>query len=425
MVAPGAVGLVLAILAAGFLPSTGAAPRTGEQTAEPADAADSAATGEKNGSEAAGEPWRGFHVGPLRIGGALRVNFIHKDWDEVYQNPGELALDTARINLDLDAGRLIGSLEYRYYRDKFADGHDSSMLHHGWLGWKFNDRHEVQGGVTKVPFGILPYASHNWFFLLTYYVGFEDDYDLGVKYLGAYGAWNLQTAYFFRDEGHWNGDSDDSARYSYDLVREGSEGNAERGQVNLRLAHTLTHADEHRTELGLSLMGGAVENRNPLGGSGERNALAAHLNGTYRRWNLMLQAVRYVFDVENDPNLDASPDGTFVTKGAYDAAYHVASSAAIYSAGLAYTLPLDSRFVRSLSFYDDFSLMNKTESGYRDSIQNVLGCGIDAPPFYVYVDLATGRNHPWLGGDWVEGLAAGGVDTGWHTRFNINLGFYF
>jgi hypothetical protein len=139
----------------------------------------------------------------------------------------------------------------------------------------------------------------------------------------------------------------------------------------------------------------------------------------------MLQGLWYVFDVENDPQLDASPEGAFVTKGAYDAAYHVAARAAIYSAGLAYTAPVGSGFVRSLTFYDDLSLMHKGEDGFRDSVQNVIGCGIDAPPLYVYVDVATGRDHPWLGGDWLDGLASGGAETGWNTRFNINIGLYF
>ena len=148
MVAPGTVGFVLAILAAGFLPSTGAALRAGEETAESAEASDSAATGEKDGSEVAGKAWRGFYVGPLRIGGALRVNFIHKDWDVVYQNPGELALDTARINLDLDAGRLIGSLEYRYYRNKFADGHDFTL--DGFLLCRIRKDNSTAGNLFRI-----------------------------------------------------------------------------------------------------------------------------------------------------------------------------------------------------------------------------------------------------------------------------------
>jgi hypothetical protein len=371
------------------------------------------------------EPERdGFYIGPLRIGGAFRTNFIHKDWGQDYRGAGEFTLDTARLNLDLKTDTLIGALEYRYYRDKHANGHDYHMLKHGWLGWKWGDGHELHAGVHRVPFGILPYASHNWFFQLPYYVGLEDDYDLGLKYLRKRDGWDFQVAYYYSDEGHWSGDSDDSARYSYDLVREGTEGNEERNQFNMRLARTFEHSEDFNTELGLSLQYGLIPNDN-TGNTGDHTAIAAHINGNYGRWNLMLQAMYYRYDLENDSKLDASPDGSFVVMGAYDAAYHVASEASIYSVGVSYTLPVDWGAIESVTFYNDFSIMHKNGRGFEDSFQNVLGCSFKAERFFVYIDLATGKNHPWLGGDWTDGFARGDRDAEWNTRFNINIGFYF
>ena len=78
-----------------------------------------------------------------------------------------------------------------------------------------------------------------------------------------------------------------------------------------------------------------------------------------------------------------------------------------------------------LIFYNDFSLMKKDESGFNDTMQNVIGGGVDATPVYIYFDVATGWNHPWFGGDWTDGLASGGQGTGWNTRINVNIGFYF
>jgi hypothetical protein len=69
--------------------------------------------------------------------------------------------------------------------------------------------------------------------------------------------------------------------------------------------------------------------------------------------------------------------------------------------------------------------MTKAEDGYRDSLQNVTGCSFAAGLLFIYVDVATGRNQPWLGGDWTRGLADGGAETGTNTRFNINVGLYF
>jgi hypothetical protein len=40
-----------------------------------------------------------------------------------------------------------------------------------------------------------------------------------------------------------------------------------------------------------------------------------------------------------------------------------------------------------------------------------------------YVDLATGRNQPFIGPDYTNALARGA--EGFHTRFNVNVGYYF
>ena len=79
--------------------------------------------------------------------------------------------------------------------------------------------------------------------------------------------------------------------------------------------------------------------------------------------------------------------------GAYDAAYQVASEANIYSLGTAFTLPLNNWGVQSLTFYNDFSAMLKTESDFDDTFQNVIGCAVAATPFYIYVDVAAGKNY--------------------------------
>jgi hypothetical protein len=367
---------------------------------------------------------KGLFIGPLKVGGALRFNYIYSDWDERYKNTGELAFETVIFKLNLDTDELIGSLDYRYYRDKFSDGHDYSMLKHGWLGWKFDDSHEIHAGVHRVPFGILPYASHSWFFQLPFYVGLEDDYDLGLKYKGEICGFDLQMAYYFRDEGHYQGDSDDSSRYAYDLVREGTNGNAERGQVNLRMAYTIEHEEDMTTELGMSFQWGQIANDN-TSDHGDHFAIAAHANGTYKQWNIMLQAIRYEYDVKNDPLLDAAADGSVVVMGAYDSSYNVASDATILSAGLAYKVPVGWGDFKSLTIYNDFGVMIKDESGFENTYQNVVGVSIDADPFYIYIDVAMGRRHPWLGGGYTDGLGTGAGNSDWQTRFNVNVGFYF
>ena len=51
------------------------------------------------------------------------------------------------------------------------------------------------------------------FFNQGYYIGLEDDYDLGAKLTLDRKPYTLQFAYYLRDEGNYYGDSIDSARY--------------------------------------------------------------------------------------------------------------------------------------------------------------------------------------------------------------------
>jgi hypothetical protein len=48
---------------------------------------------------------------------------------------------------------------------------------------------------------------------------------------------------------------------------------------------------------------------------------------------------------------------------------------------------------------------------------------------YTYVDMAAGKNQPWLGSGWTNDLAEGTLegtpDADWEMRFNINIGYYF
>lgn len=130
----------------------------------------------------------------------------------------------------------------------------------------------MQGGITQVPFGILPYVDNSYWFGPLYYLGLEDDYDSGVTYSYNGGDWNAQFGFFKNEE--W-GDSSKTERYSLDLVRSGTQQNEETNQVNGRVAYTLQHGDGFSTELGLSLMGGQVYNRT-TNDSGDRWAGALH-----------------------------------------------------------------------------------------------------------------------------------------------------
>jgi hypothetical protein len=373
----------------------------------------------------------------IRFGGALRFNWFYKTWDDTNQNKAsDIALDTFRLEADGSYKDLLISAEYRFY-----SGYH--MLHHGYIGWQASDATKVLFGVHQVPFGIQPYSSHNWFFDVGYYVGLEDDYDLGIQTITEKGNWSLKAAFYKNDEGHYTGDSLDSARYSYDIVNAylpSPEGqvlrrNEEINQFNLRYAYTFEHSESSSTEIGISAQYGGVYNA-VTEDTGSHQAFNLHLNGTYGRWSIHAAAMTYDHDLENptyDPDapLDGATNHPFLEEdrvvafGAYDAPYWIAANGDIALFNVAYNSGLTLGPFESLTFYNNASILLKAEDGFEDTIQNVLGVAGAAGPLYCYLDIAMGKNHPWIGGDWSYGLAFGDPDADWEIRYNLNVGYYF
>jgi hypothetical protein len=360
----------------------------------------------------------------IRFGGALRYNAFVKTWDEENKEKlGDIQLDTFRIEADGDYKDLVISSEYRIY----AGYH---MLHHGYVGWKIDEDTRLDFGVHQVPFGIQPYQSHNWFFDVGYYVGLEDDYDLGLKLMKTTGPWSLQAAFYKNDEGDYTGNSLDSARYSYDIVNADlttptGDGvvryNEEINQGNVRVAYRFDHSEDAKTEVGASFRAGQIYNSQTME-TGAHFAWAVHANGDYGPFNVMAQAAAYDHDLENPEGDDLDE---LVAYGAYDAPYWIAAEGSVYLFNVAWTSPWSAGPLESFTFYNDWSVLVKAEDSFEDTYQNVLGCAVGAGPLYIYVDAAMGKNHPWLGGSYTFGLGPGDPDAAWETRYNINFGYYF
>jgi len=246
-------------------------------------------------------------IGPVTVGGAMRVNYIYGSYEDSGSGPsrggdgGNVELDTIRANLALDYRQWIGELEYRWY-----NGYN--FLHTGWLGYRLDEDSQVQVGITRVPFGAGPYGvSQSWFFDQHYYMGLADDMDLGVKYVGQLGQWKLDLAYFVSSEGNWNGSSKDSARYSYDAVKWDSaldpdgnvvngplNGYAERNQLNVRAIYALEF-DSWTADIGASLQYGQFDGKRA--DDGNAWAAAVHMVSEFGNCLLGAQLSRCRIDV--------------------------------------------------------------------------------------------------------------------------------
>mgnify|MGYP006296200051 CR=1 FL=1 len=359
------------------------------------------------------------------IGGAVRYNIISESYNETKTNP-KATWDTWRLNVDGTMGDVDLSFEYRFY-PTFA----THFIHHGFLGYEFSDNLYGELGVTQVPFGITTWASHSWWFQGAYYVGLEDDYDMGVNFdLTPSDKLKLSFSYFRQAEpqgpasGAVNWSDAGAGRYSYDVTNDtytSMAGNPvnirELNQFNARAAYNLNE----NWEIGVSAQVGGIYN-SELDEAETSTAFAGHVVGNFGGgFNLKAEYINYDYNAKDN----AGEDLELIQMGAYGFNYPVASEANLYVAGLAYSIPVEWGPITNIQPYVDYTMIDKTNEDFYDTHHLIPGMLISAGPVYTYVDYAMGKNQPWLTGSFGEGLGVGVEDAKWKKRFNINIGYYF
>jgi len=348
------------------------------------------------------------------VGGAVRFNYFVKTWEGQSDNQdkfGDMAFDIFRINVSGQHKGIVLNAEYRFYSDAFG----GAMPHSAWAGYNFNERDQIQIGLHQVPFGNQTYNSDNWFFNVTYYLGLEDDYDLGVKYSHTGDKLSYILAFYKNSELP----PSDAGRYSYDFVGDFEETN----QFNAKVVYSLTET----TRMGISGQWGGIYNPNVDESNGNHHALALHMRGDYNNVGVKLQATTFGADIPKDQSASSGEtlSEDIITMGAYSAPYNVAYEGQVYTASLSYKIKVDWGPISRLVVYDNYSYFDKTNESYEDTQMNVLGTMVQAGPIYTYIDLASGLNHSWLGPNYGDALGKGDPSAEWHTRFNINFGYYF
>lgn len=375
----------------------------------------------------------------LHVGGAVRFNLLLNSYEsDINAQDGQFTLDTWRINAVYDNPNGIGlNFEYRFY-PTFG----THFIKQGWLQYDFSESVQGQLGITQVPFGNLQYNSHNWWFSLPYYVGLEDDHDMGLKLTKSTENWQWDFAYFFQaePEGPVGGSGSfgvgGSGRYSYDVIPDGNTSLTERNQFNIRGAYQLGNS-----EVGASVQYGQLYNTVQDDFSGQY-ALALHADLNSGNFNINPQFLYYSMDAINDAGNDIST----VAMGAYGIPYQVSTEAWIGTLGIAYSHDVDWGPITNLNFYNDFSYMQNTigegetlladgtnltlDDNFQSTIMNITGFLVSAGPVFTYFDIAQGVNQPWLTDSFGVGVGPGQEDLGigdsdYNIRFNINIGFYF
>lgn len=372
----------------------------------------------------------------LHVGGALRYNIILQNYEnDIDATSSAFTMDTWRINVLYDNPGGIGlNFEYRFY-PTFG----THFIKQGWLDYHFSESTELQLGVTQVPFGNIQYNSNNWWFSLPYYVGLEDDHDMGLKLTHHTNNFRWDFAYFFQPEPEGPPEAFGTGgpgRYSYDVIPEGNASLTERNQFNIRGAYQFGN-----NELGASLQYGQLYSL-ALDQFDSRYAFAIHADINAGNFNIKPQFLYYSFDALDDDGQELST----LFMGAYAIPYQVSTEAWIATLGLAYSYDVDWGPISNLLFYNDFSYMQNNvgegttlladgstltlDDHFEYTVQNITGVLVSAGPVFTYFDIAQGINHPWLTDAFGTGVGPGHEDLGigeseYNIRFNINIGFYF
>lgn len=349
----------------------------------------------------------------ISVGGALRYNYNLSSWkDGQKDRGGDFGYDMFRINATAAFKDVYLNAEYRLYSESFGGG----MMKQGWMGYRINEKDELQIGLTQVPFGIQQYNSHNWFFNLTYYFGLEDDHDMGIKYLHIGDTFEYHLAFFKNSEElRFGSTTENSAsRYSYDVAGRNKEVNQFNGKLLYKFGETVAN------RFGISAQYGGLYNLDTQK-TGSHYAVGLHYEIDYKTWNLKAQTIK----ASHDPKSGPDDPGNVITMAAYGAPYEVAADFNVYTLAISKGIPIDFGPASQLEFYNDFGYMDKQHVSFTDSFMNVTGVLVTTGQIFTYIDYAAGYNHSWLGGNFVDDFSQGDADAKWEARFNINIGYYF
>jgi hypothetical protein len=353
----------------------------------------------------------------INVGGAVRVNYSYKDYSDSSKDKlGDLTLDMVAIKFNGKKGDWGLASEYRFTSS-------TDYIKYGYAYYDAIPDWQIQFGINKVPFGNRDFISNSWWFGIPYYLGFEDDHDVGIKAVYEKNGWHTDIAFYKNPEYA----ASENKRYAtdlysgtidatYDDIDNGiTYNNEETNQFNIRQTYTMEH-EGGSTTLGGSIEVGQIYN-NATGNNGDRYGIALHLDTKYNDWELQAQAMQYEYDAADSE----SPNKIGVSVVSWQ--YEIASKGQAYTVNLSKTIPTS---FGSVKIYNDFNIMTPDveDSTYDNSYQNVLGAAISAGATYTMVDLVMGKNMTFsTGSDDHVGLAQTG--DGWDKRININFGYYF
>lgn len=155
-------------------------------------------------------------------GGALRFNYNYSSWKtNQKKRGGDFGFEVFRINADAYYKNIEIHIDQRFYAQEFG----GAFLKYGWLQYNLSKKTHLKVGLIPAYFGTQQFNSHSWFFQLPFYLGFEDDHDMGVSYDFENDTFQLDVGFYKNAETLSFADNSpiSDARYSYDFSGKNKE----------------------------------------------------------------------------------------------------------------------------------------------------------------------------------------------------------
>lgn len=344
----------------------------------------------------------------FNTGGAVKVSYKYIDYNQESKDKlGDLVFDVVSLKFSAKNGQWGVESDYRFTTE-------SHYVRYGYGYYDVSNDFQIQFGVNQTPFGNIGVISNSYWFGLPYYLGFEDDHDLGIK--SVYKGENFRSEFAFYKNAEY--EASETKRYSADLYS-GKIGdieyfNEEVNQFNLRHTHFFGH-ETVGTALGVSLQYGDIYN-SQTGNTGERTAYALHLDSHIYDWNVQLQLMQYQFDATEPV------DSKKIAFSVVGATFEVASKAQVYSINVAKSIPMTWGRIK---MYNDFGFMTPDvgDNSYNNSMQNVTGFASYIGPVVIMFDYIMGNNMTFSSSNNHIGLPR--LENGWDRRVNLNVAYYF
>jgi hypothetical protein len=409
----------------------------------------------------------------LKIGGAMRFHYRYRTWEERdVKHGGDFLVDMFRLQVEASWKGLFTKLQYRF----FPSFNGGPMLAYGYMGYQTKDeKHRVELGLINLPLGVPDQQYHGWANTSDCFMGMQDISGMGIGYTLNLPAFQLDVQYLHNAGYRLYGN--EYNRFSFNASGRNEE-------VHKGVARAMYKFGEG-SSVGLTGVFGALQNfryfksveeldvngNNVLDANGDKQMMSVAVNslipsldadyGSYDRerasttyhyagiahldyyagnFNFRLQASYYDYktnhkDIAND----------FIEFGAFGGAVGAANKGQVYMIAPAYKININKGVLDYINIFNDFSFFakqNKFDS--RSTIMNILGMEIKMGPVVIYPEWWLGKNSGWVGPNWDYGYYQGnGFEAGydqdgkfvtsddasqrkkWHSRFNINIGFYF